>query len=87
MSQVLVCPRCGRPVKSVHRFRSGGRVYYRFYHEGGSRCYVGPAEYVYATRTQWRTLVIYGAVVSDREEEYIKGAVAALRELRGILDS
>ncbi len=83
MGELLVCPRCGRPVRSVHSFRSNGRVYFRFYHGDGSRCYVGPAEYVYATRTQWRTLTIYGAVVPGREEEYIRGAVEALREMRG----
>ncbi|GAB6948190.1 hypothetical protein JCM16161A_23200 [Vulcanisaeta sp. JCM 16161] len=81
--RAVICPRCGKVVKSVYQFRSNGRVYYRFYHGDGSRCYVGPAEYVYATRTQWRTLTIYGAVVPSREELYVEGAIEALREMRG----
>ena len=81
MSAPVVCPRCGRAVKSIQRFRSNGRTYYRFYHGNGEKCYVGPREYVYATRTQWRTLVIMGAVEVGREESYIEGSIRAIREI------
>lgn len=81
MSAPVVCPRCGRAVRSIHSFTSNGRTYYRFYHEDGSRCYVGPREYIYATKTQWKTLVIMGAVEVGREELYIEGSIKAIREM------
>jgi len=81
MSAPAICPRCGKPARSMQKFRSNGRVYYRFYHGNGERCYVGPREYVYATRTQWRTLVIMGAVEVGREESYIEGSIRAIREI------
>jgi hypothetical protein len=84
MSDVIICPRCGKPVKSIQRFRSNGRTYFRFYHGNGERCYVGPREYIYATRTQWRTLVIMGAVEVGREEMYIEGSIKAIREISSI---
>lgn len=88
MGEAIVCPRCGRPVKSVHVFTVNGIVYYRFYHGGGVRCYVGPREYRYATRTQWRTITIFGAMELDREERYIRGSVMAIREMsRGSIDN
>jgi hypothetical protein len=85
MSNTVICPRCGRAVRSIHSFKSNGRTYFRFYHEDGSRCYVGPREYVYATRTQWRTLVIMGAVEVGREEMYIEGSIRAIREMNAAL--
>ena len=81
MSAPVICPRCGKPARSMQKFRSNGRTYYRFYHGNGERCYVGPREYVYATRTQWRTLVIMGAVEVGREESYIEGSIRAIREI------
>ncbi len=81
MSAPAICPRCGKPARSIQKFRSNGRTYYRFYHGNGERCYVGPREYVYATRTQWRTLVIMGAVEVGREESYIEGSIRAIREI------
>ena len=81
MSAPAICPRCGKPARSMQKFRSNGRTYYRFYHGNGERCYVGPREYVYATRTQWRTLVIMGAVEVGREESYIEGSIRAIREI------
>ncbi len=85
--QVVLCPRCNRIVRSIHPFKSNGRVYYRFYHDDGSRCYVGPREYVYATRTQWRTIVIMGGVEVGREEFYVEGAVRAIREINELTAS
>ena len=76
-----ILTRCGRAVRSIQKFRSNGRTYYRFYHGNGEKCYVGPREYVYATRTQWRTLVIMGAVEVGREESYIEGSIRAIREM------
>ena len=81
MSTPVICPRCGKPARSIQKFKSNGRVYYRFYHDNGERCYVGPREYIYATRTQWRTLVIMGAVEVGREELYIEGSIKAIREI------
>ena len=85
MSNTVICPRCGRAVRSIHSFTSNGRTYYRFYHEDGSRCYVGPREYVYATRTQWKTLVIMGAIEVGREEMYIEGSARAIREIGALI--
>ena len=81
MNAPAICPRCGKPARSMQKFRSNGRTYFRFYHGNGEKCYVGPREYVYATRTQWRTLVIMGAVEVGREESYIEGSIRAIREI------
>jgi hypothetical protein len=80
----FACPRCGRPVNYVERQRRGGRWYYYAAHYEGCdivggrvrkrvrKCYLGPEEYEYVTRTHGDLGVIFrGAINSTRIISYL----------------
>jgi len=76
LGSLMVCPRCGLPVKAVYAYEKGSNVYYYAYHGNGRKCYLGPYDYVYATTTH--EYIVRGAVDVDRELRYLGDVVAAL---------
>jgi len=63
--KIMICPRCGRPIKYIERHRVGDRIYLYAVHgvskKNGKtridRCYLGPEDhYVYVTRTHSEAL-------------------------------
>ena len=68
----IICPRCGEKGTLV-KSPKAGRVYYKVRH--GKRgnywyCYLGPEDYVYATRTH--DLVLHGYPVKNRYLLYLQ---------------
>lgn len=81
---VLVCPRCGDLASYVEKQRRGARYYYYAVHYSGcaaaggkvkkhvKKCYLGPEEYEYVTRTHSDLGIVFrGAINSARIIDYL----------------
>lgn len=76
MGKLVLCPRCGLPIKSVYTYETGSNTYYYAYHGNGRKCYLGPFDYVYVTMTH--DFRIHGAVDVDRELKYLSNVMDVL---------
>lgn len=76
MSGLMLCPRCGLPIKSIYAYEAGSNTYYYAYHGNGRKCYLGPFDYVYVTMTH--EFRIHGAVDVDRELKYLSNVMDVL---------
>ena len=87
----MICPRCGRPIDWIEKANRNGRVYYYAVHYLGStsvngklkkkvkKCYLGPEEYVYVTRTHAKEgLVLKGLPEQYRTIEYLRELLASI---------
>ena len=84
------CPRCGLRVNWLEKRERGGRAYYYAVHykgrEGGkkvvSKCYLGPKEYEYVTKThEGLGLTLRGLVEPRRVLDYLDSLLVALPRL------
>ena len=66
------CPRCGRETERLYIKATKSNTYYTALHKDGTMCYLGPAKYKYATRTN--KVVIRGSIDIERELTYIAEA-------------
>ena len=76
MGRLVLCPRCGLPIKSIYAYEVDSNTYYYAYHGNGRKCYLGPFDYVYVTMTH--EFRIHGAVDIDRELKYLSNVMDAL---------
>jgi len=81
------CPRCGGVISWIESQRKGGRVYYVAVHYlgrvGGKRmvkkCYLGPEEYVYVSRThQDLDITLEGLIRDRRLINYLDAFISSL---------
>jgi hypothetical protein len=84
------CPRCGYEISWIERIRRGDRVYYLAVHYLGysgkkkkvRKCYLGPEEYVYVSRTHQDLGIVFEGAIDDRRIiNYLHTFIKALTKI------
>jgi hypothetical protein len=68
------CPRCGGEISWIEKQKKGDRIYYLAVHYLGysgkkkkvRKCYLGPEEYVYVSRTHQDLGIIFEGAIDER---------------------